>query len=133
MPYQIWYRPFQETDMNEKMIQDGLWVQDYGGHVYVVTRSDLSIEQQAVQGIHAAIDTTRSGLIQPNTIHPHLALCVVPNEEELYYLARKLDKHNIKFTAFKEPDRNNEITAIATEPLFGSRRNPLKNLKLLGA
>jgi hypothetical protein len=37
----------------------------------------------------------------------------VTNEEELMYWTFKLDKRNMKWTGFKEPDMNNQMTAIA--------------------
>jgi hypothetical protein len=37
----------------------------------------------------------------------------VSGEQELNYWISKLDLAGIKWTGFREPDRNNEITAIA--------------------
>lgn len=108
------------------------WVNEYGGHVYVITRSDLSPRQQLVQTNHASIEAVRNGLISTHSAHPHLVLCSVPNEQELNELTYKLQNKKIGFSIFTEPDLNNQITAIATEPLTGNRRNPLRNLPLIG-
>jgi hypothetical protein len=42
-----------------------------------------------------------------------------------------LKSHNIKFKEFREPDRNNELTAIATELLFDEKRIHMKKFQLL--
>jgi len=46
----------------------------------------------------------------------------VANEEELYRLSEKAETRGIKYTIFREPDINNEITAIAFEPSDASKR-----------
>jgi hypothetical protein len=37
-------------------------------------------------------------------------------------LIEKLEKHHIKYSIFREPDINNQITAIAIEPSEKTRR-----------
>lgn len=44
---------------------------------------------------------------------------------------KKLNKNSIKFKPFFEPDLNNELTAIATEPLQGEKRKVLKDFQIL--
>lgn len=41
-----------------------------------------------------------------------------------------LQKHGIQFRAFREPDRNNELTAISTEPISGEMRKHLRKYRL---
>jgi len=53
---------------------------------------------------------------------PYLALLSVKNEQELRILISKLEKSKIKFSVFREPDINNQITAICIEPSEASRR-----------
>jgi hypothetical protein len=53
---------------------------------------------------------------------PYLALLSVGIEEELSNLISKLEKSKIKFSVFREPDINNQITAICIEPSEASRR-----------
>lgn len=86
--------------------------------VYVVTRADLSAGQQAVQSCHALADfvlefgaEAKAWHLESNT----LALLVVPNEDALEALAREADRR-CAVTRFREPDRNNELTAIALGP-----------------
>ncbi len=91
----------------------------------VVTRRDLSLPTQAVQSAHAAIDFQHAHPKEATdwqTKSNYLALLTVANEEELYKLIDKATIRGIKYTIFREPDINNEITAIAFEPCDASRR-----------
>tara|TARA_B100000614_G_scaffold262909_1_gene300496 strand:+ start:72110 stop:72298 length:189 start_codon:yes stop_codon:yes gene_type:complete len=45
--------------------------------------------------------------------------------------ADALDKAGISYRLFREPDRNNEVTALATETLRGERRSFFKRFQLL--
>lgn len=63
--------------------------------------------------------------------HPHLVLCGVRSESELLKISARLKSHNIQFRVFQEPDRNNEYTSIATEPISGNRRNIFKRYQCL--
>lgn len=40
---------------------------------------------------------------------------------------KKLDLHSITYTAFEETDFDMGLSAIATIPLIGDERNPLRN------
>ena len=91
----------------------------------VVTRRDLSLPTQAVQSAHAAIDFQHAHPLEASewqTKSNYLALLTVANEEELYRLSDKAETRGIKYTIFREPDINNEITAIAFEPSDASKR-----------
>lgn len=98
--------------------------------MYVVTRSDLPLEQQVVQATHAAIEAARFGLVSRDSQHPHLVLCSIPNEGSLQRLADKLSFKGIPFKLFYEPDRDNELTALATAPLTGDSRKLFGRLPL---
>jgi hypothetical protein len=87
--------------------------------LYVITRQDISSGYQAVQSIHAAI---QFGMEHPD-IHRfwfdksnYLGLLSVANELELGKIIEKAAEQNIKFSVFREPDIDNQITAIALEP-----------------
>jgi len=99
--------------------------------MYVITRDDLPSIQRTVQATHAAIEAARNGLIEPTATHPHLVLCTSPDEISLSQQADALTSAGIRVTLFHEPDRNNELTAIATEPLCNRRRKLLRRLPLL--
>jgi hypothetical protein len=49
-------------------------------------------------------------------------LCRVASERELLASADRLERAGIRFALFREPDRDNEATALATEPLQSDRR-----------
>lgn len=46
----------------------------------------------------------------------------VKNEQELKNLIFKLEKSKIKFSVFREPDIDNQITSICIEPSEASRK-----------
>jgi hypothetical protein len=90
----------------------------------VLVRRDLPAAQIAVQAVHAAIDAARHFLPADHP-HPHLVLCRVSSERDLFAAADRLDRLGIRFQLFREPDRAGEATALATEPLCPARRSPL--------
>lgn len=89
-----------------------------------VTRRDLNPGQQAVQSSHslAQFIFDHPQIAQIWFKDPYLAQLSVENEEDLNLLIFKLEKSNIKYSIFREPDLNNQITAIAIEPSDKSRR-----------
>lgn len=87
--------------------------------LYLITRRDLSAAQQAVQAAHALRQFTHE--------HPQvdqewfetsntLAFLSVQDEEALGVLHRKAIDRDVPVAAFREPDRANELTAIALGP-----------------
>lgn len=80
--------------------------------LYVVTRKDLSKSQQAVQAGHALAEY----LLTTDTSWTNgtLVYLKVDNEDELKSLTALLKHGKIHFTSFKEPDFNNQLTAIAS-------------------
>jgi hypothetical protein len=90
-----------------------------GDKLYIISRRDLSIGQQAVQGQH--------GLAEFIFEHPeiakewhlnsdYLAFLSVENEQELITLMNKALARNIKFSIFRESDLDNQITALVLAP-----------------
>lgn len=80
---------------------------------------------QAVQSGHASIQFQHE--------HPEIALnwyansnylifLSTKNEYELIELIQKAKQNNIRISIFREPDINNEITAIALEPCEFSKK-----------
>jgi len=90
----------------------------------VLVRRDLPAAQIAVQAVHAAIEAARHFLPTDHP-HPHLVLCRVSSERDLFAVADRLDRLGVRFQLFREPDRVGEATALATEPLGPERRGPL--------
>jgi len=63
--------------------------------------------------------------------HPHLVLCSA-DKDKISRLITKLEYKGIDFAIFREPDMDNEMTAIATIPINGNDRKIFKGFKLLG-
>jgi hypothetical protein len=87
--------------------------------LYLITRADLSSAQQAVQAAHA--------LQEFNVLYPQealawhgssntLAFLSVPSEQDLSVLHRRAIELDVPVAPFREPDRSNELTAIALGP-----------------
>ena len=80
--------------------------------MYVLVRSDLETTYRGVQGIHAVVAYYEAG----NATDWHndtLVQLGVRNEQALQMWAWKLDQKKKKYVGFREPDLNNQLTAIA--------------------
>ncbi len=98
--------------------------------LFLVTRADLPDGQQAVQAAHAMREfaehhpeVERAWYSKSNT----LAFLAVPDEAALGVLLEKARRRDIPAASFHEPDRNNEMTAIALGP---AARSLVSNLPL---
>jgi len=82
--------------------------------LYVLVRKDLSKSQQAVQAGHVVAEYLLRG---PKTLWGNgtLVYLTVRNEHELKKWAGKISGKGHYVVAFREPDRQNEFTAIAVE------------------
>lgn len=101
-------------------------------YVYVLTRSDLPHPHLTVQVAHAAIAATHA-FGEPDQTHPHLVVCVVPDEGSLLTAFNRLKGSGVPCCGYHEDDMGDALTAVATAPLRGSQRKPLRRLKLLPA
>lgn len=99
-------------------------------YVYCLVRQDLSPSQTVVQAGHSLIEATKN-FEPPQDEHPHLVVCGIRNEARLLRAADALDKAGIRYSLFREPDQNNEATALATEPICGERRSFFQRFHLL--
>ena len=91
----------------------------------VVTRRDLPIGTQALQSGHAAIDFQHQHPSEAKEWHSksnYLVFLTVANEEELIKLTTKAILLGIKHTVFREPDLDNQITAVAFEATDAARK-----------
>jgi peptidyl-tRNA hydrolase len=98
--------------------------------LYLVTRLDLPLEQQAVQSCHAMTEFIvehKERAYQWHSSSNTLALLVVPDEQDLLRLVTKANRRGFRCSLFREPDRENELTAVAFEP---KARSLLSNLPL---
>ena len=100
-------------------------------YCYVLVRRDLSASQSAIQAIHASIEATRHSLITAEEVHPHVVLCGVKNIQKLIGYSQKLNQAGIRYRAFFEPDLNDEMTALATEPISDEHRQLFNNAQCL--
>jgi hypothetical protein len=98
--------------------------------VYVLVRRDLPPSQQAVQACHAAIEVARNWISQ-DLEHPSVIVCGIRDEQILEKSLKKLQSQGVQCKTFHEPDRGNELTAIATEPIYGDRRKLFRSYQLL--
>lgn len=60
-------------------------------------------------------------------------LCGVASEEELLAAFERLKEQDIPCCLWREDDMGMKATAVATGPLRGKQRRPLKGFKLLTA
>jgi peptidyl-tRNA hydrolase len=91
--------------------------------LYLVTRQDLPPGVQAVQSCHAlrqfgaeCPDVDKKWFEESNT----LAFLSVPDERELGVLYKKAVTRRLPVAAFREPDLENALTAIALGPSCAS-------------
>ncbi len=97
--------------------------------LYVLVRKDLPKSQQAVQGGHAVAEyllRDRSSSWDNGT----LVYLAVKDEDELKSWGEIFDIACAWWAGFREPDRNNELTAIATF-LDKNEQNLIEDLRLL--
>jgi peptidyl-tRNA hydrolase len=101
--------------------------------LYVVSRGDLSLGTQATQAVHAAFTFAMEHPILTEEWYrdsSYLVLVAVPDEESLTQLLIKAREADLVTSIWREPDKDNEMTAIALEP--GRRATRLcANLPLL--
>lgn len=81
--------------------------------LFVLVRKDLSPSQQAVQAGHAVAELLLNGS-RKKWDNGTLVYLGVKNEEQLERWAYKLDVLNREYSRFREPDLDNQTTAIAT-------------------
>ena len=98
--------------------------------MYGFVRNNISNSQKAVQLGHASIESARQ-FLKPTDEHPSLIYCVVKSEEKLLKVCKELLDNGVKFKSFKEPDMNNEMTAIVTQPVSYKQKNLFKRYQLL--
>jgi len=92
-------------------------------YTYLFIREDLSHPQQIVQTAHAIDELNKRRKPQKET--NFMVLCAAKSDQELMKISVYLDRHEIDHHLFYEPDIE-AFTAIATEPLRGDRRIPLR-------
>lgn len=95
--------------------------------LYIITRSDLPIGDQAVQACHVV---EKWKYVNRDTAPVHtMALLVVDDMPKLVGLQCKLMVRFVDYEIFEEPDLNDEPTAIAC---LTNKHQLFKGLKKLG-
>ena len=82
--------------------------------LFVIVRKDLTPSQRAVQAGHALAAYLLHGSYF-RWKNETLIYLGVKGFTQLQNLKRKLDLHGINYVEFREPDLNNEVTAIASD------------------
>jgi peptidyl-tRNA hydrolase len=85
----------------------------------VIGREDLGSGYMSVQAMHAAIQFQHDHPEHASVWYKksnYLGFLSVTNENELTQLIDKATALGIKFSTFREPDIDDQITAIALEP-----------------
>lgn len=100
--------------------------------LYIVVRSDLPPGHQATQSSHAAFSFSQAHpdiTAQWHRESKFLILLSVPDEATLLELAGRVQKEEIPFTTWREPDWDDTLTALAIAPSSATSRL-LANLPL---
>lgn len=99
--------------------------------MYVFVREDLSAPQIAVQSCHACIEASHAFSLGSLPDHPSVIIIGVKNEKKLHQVRQFLIENSIQHAHFYERDLDDELTALATEPICGDRRRLFRKFQLL--
>lgn len=99
--------------------------------MYVFVREDLSPAQIAVQSCHAAIECANAFALKDLAEHPSVIILGVKNEVKLHQIRQFLIENDVQHAHFYEPDIGDELTAVATQPIFGERRRLFRKFQLV--
>ncbi len=90
-----------------------------------MVREDIEPGYQVSQIVHSAFrfsqeypEITKSWMNNSETI-----VCLgIKNEEELDKLIQRAENKNIKYSSFREPDLNDQVTSVVLEPGENSKK-----------
>lgn len=82
-----------------------------------------------MQAGHALVESAKNDPYQGE--HPSVIICGVKTLHELEKVIDYLDKKNIKSFPFREPDIDNELTAVSTGLIEEDQRSLFKKFQLL--
>ncbi len=97
--------------------------------IYAFVRRDLPHPHRVVQVGHALIESQKKFLYQGE--HPYLIVFGCKTEKSLKNALDSLRQQGIMVVEFREPDRNNELTAFATAPMLRTEDNRFRKYQLL--
>jgi len=83
--------------------------------IYTITRKDISFGQKIVQSNHASTQylIDHSPHTKGKWNNGSIICLELGNEKSLKRWIKKLENNNIDYSLFREPDMDNQITAIA--------------------
>ncbi len=84
-----------------------------------------------MQANHAVIEATKAFKFECLDNHPSVIILSAKNEIRLKKVQTYLSENNIQFRSFQEPDIGNQLTALATEPIFSDRRHLFQKYQLV--
>jgi len=101
-------------------------------YTYIIVRQDISHEQQLVQAAHATLKLGASLIDSPVGLNNlNFVVCGVKNEDEVRGAAEYLYSSGYDTVEFREPDINDEVTAIASFPIKSTKKRFMKRYKIL--
>lgn len=81
-----------------------------------------------MQSCHACIEAAKEFGLQE---HPSVILLGAKNLNKIERAIKYLGTNGIKHVVFREPDIGDEITAVATSPVNGDKREVFRKYQLL--
>ena len=100
--------------------------------LYIVVRKDLEPGLQMAQSCHCAFEFAKDYPSETNSWMSnsnYIAVLNCADEHELLRLIEQARLNDIKFSIFREPDIENQVTSVAFEPGIKSKKL-CTNLKL---
>ena len=97
--------------------------------IYVFVRNDLPYPQKIVQAAHVVLEATRTFNLQDERYN--IVTVAAKSETKLKSIIEEATSHGIQSVAFKEPDMQHQITAVACEPLCNEKKKVFARYKLL--
>lgn len=91
----------------------------------------MPCNQVVVQTAHAIMELGRNNKLSLELDHPYLVVCSCKDEKELIKIYNDIISKNIECYKFHESDIDDQLTAIATVPVFQQDRKHFKKLRLL--
>lgn len=92
-------------------------------YVYVLVRTDISLEQQLVQASHAALEAGFRFAAPPQVAS--VIVLAVPSRDALLQASARLHQRGVDHELFFEPDFGMGHSALATRPLTAKKERHL--------
>jgi len=99
-------------------------------YMYIAVRRDLTRPQQVVQASHAAIEASKQYHSHEQE-HPSVIVLGMKTESKLEKFIEYVKEKSFEHKEFREPDKDNELTAVAVFPVSESDKELFKKYQLL--